>query len=38
MGSRITAPARLSDGDEIGLGTVSLTFRIAPSTSPTETV
>jgi DNA-binding winged helix-turn-helix (wHTH) protein len=37
-GRLITTPARLSDGDEIGLGTISLTFRIVSLTSPTETV
>ena len=37
-GRRISAPTPLSDGDAIGLGTASLTFRIAPSASPTETV
>ena len=34
---RITS-ARLSDGDEIRLGTASLTFRIKPPLGPTETV
>ena len=37
-GRRITAPTPLSDGDAIGLGTASLIFRVAPLTSPTETV
>lgn len=37
QGKRITS-ARLSDGDEIRLGVVSLTFRIAPPMGPTETV
>lgn len=37
-GRRITTPARLADGDEIGLGAVSLTFRIVSPTSPTDTV
>ena len=37
-GRRITAPTPLSDGDAIGLGTASLTFRSAPLTGPTETV
>jgi hypothetical protein len=37
-GRRISTAARLSDGDEINLGTVTLTFRIAPLPSPTETV
>lgn len=36
-GERITS-ARLSDGDEIRLGAVSLIFRMAPPTHPTETV
>jgi DNA-binding winged helix-turn-helix (wHTH) protein len=37
-GRRMTTSARLADGDEIRLGGVSLTFRIASLTSPTETV
>ena len=37
-GRRITAPIHLSDGDVIGLGSASLTFRVASLTSPTETV
>ena len=37
-GQRITTPARLADGDEIQLGTTSLTFRVASPASPTETV
>jgi DNA-binding winged helix-turn-helix (wHTH) protein len=37
-GSRITAPCRLSDGNEIRLGAVVVTFRIASQMSPTETV
>jgi DNA-binding winged helix-turn-helix (wHTH) protein len=37
-GHRIVTPVRLSDGDAIGLGTISLTFRAAPLTSATETV
>jgi DNA-binding winged helix-turn-helix (wHTH) protein len=37
-GRRITTPVRLSDGDEIRLGAISLTFRVASPTSPTETV
>lgn len=37
-GRRITIPFRLSDGDEIQLGAISLTFRVASPTSPTETV
>lgn len=37
-GSRLTAPCRLADGDEIRLGAVVLTFRAASQTSPTETM
>jgi hypothetical protein len=37
-GQRITIPVRLSDRDEIQLGAISLTFRVAPPTSPTETL
>jgi DNA-binding winged helix-turn-helix (wHTH) protein len=37
-GHRITTPARLADGDEIGLGSIRLTFRVASPSSPTETV
>jgi DNA-binding winged helix-turn-helix (wHTH) protein len=37
-GQRITIPFRLSDGDEIRLGAISLTFRVASAASPTETV
>ena len=37
-GRRITVPVRLSDGDEIRLGAISMTFRVASPTSPTETV
>jgi DNA-binding winged helix-turn-helix (wHTH) protein len=37
-GSRMAAPRRLSDGDEIRLGTVVLVFRVGSPTSPTETV
>jgi DNA-binding winged helix-turn-helix (wHTH) protein len=37
-GTRIAQPVRLSDADEIRLGTVTLTFRIAAPMSPTETV
>lgn len=37
-GSRITTPCQLSDGNEIRLGTVVLTFRIGSQMSPTETV
>jgi DNA-binding winged helix-turn-helix (wHTH) protein len=37
-GKRVTASAVLSDGNEIRLGSVALTFRIATATSPTATV
>jgi DNA-binding winged helix-turn-helix (wHTH) protein len=37
-GSRIATPCRLADGDEIRLGAVVTTFRIASPMSPTETV
>jgi DNA-binding winged helix-turn-helix (wHTH) protein len=37
-GQPVTTAARLSDGDEINLGTITLTFRIASLLSPTETV
>ena len=37
-GRRITLPVRLSDGDEIRLGAIGMTFRVALPTSPTETV
>ena len=37
-GQRIATAVRLSDGDEILLGTISLRFRTASLTSPTETV
>jgi DNA-binding winged helix-turn-helix (wHTH) protein len=37
-GQPITTTARLSDGDEITLGAVTLTFRVASLLSPTETV
>lgn len=37
-GKRITAAAALSDGNEILLGSVALTFRIATATSPTATI
>ena len=37
-GRRITLPVRLSDGDEIRLGAISMTFRVASPASPTETV
>jgi len=36
-GSRLAAPAELSDGDEIGVGPVLLLFRAAGSESTTET-
>ena len=36
-GQRVTAPAQLSDGDQIRLGAVVITFRIPPSTNATET-
>ncbi len=37
-GNRVTMPVRLSDGDEIRLGAINLTFRIAGLMSPTETL
>jgi len=37
-GQLITAATRLSDGDEIGLGTISLRYRIGSLMGPTETV
>lgn len=37
-GQRIATAVRLSDGDEIVLGTATLRYRTAPLTSPTETV
>ena len=37
-GQRITTPARLSDGSQIRLGTIVLTFRMALPTSPTQSV
>ena len=37
-GTRIAAPALLSDGDRIRLGSVALTFKVATATSPTATV
>ena len=37
-GARIAAPHTLREGDEIRLGTIVLTFRIAPTVSTTETV
>jgi pSer/pThr/pTyr-binding forkhead associated (FHA) protein len=37
-GTRLKGPARLLDGDQIGLGAIRLTFRSESRTSPTETV
>lgn len=37
-GSRISAPTALADGNEIGLGTVVLTFRSAPASDTTDTI
>jgi DNA-binding winged helix-turn-helix (wHTH) protein len=37
-GNRLTTPRRLSDGNEVRLGAVILTFRITSPTSLTETV
>jgi DNA-binding winged helix-turn-helix (wHTH) protein len=37
-GRRITSPVRLSDGDEIRLGELSLRFTTARTANPTETV
>jgi DNA-binding winged helix-turn-helix (wHTH) protein len=37
-GSRITTPSRLADGNEIRLGAVVMTFRVASPTTPTATV
>jgi DNA-binding winged helix-turn-helix (wHTH) protein len=37
-GQPVTAATRLSNGDEITLGTVTLTFRIASLLNPTETI
>ena len=37
-GHTITGPIRLSDGDEIGVGTARVRFRVASQTSPTETL
>ncbi len=36
-GQKLTAPARLSDGDEIRLGSVSMTFRVFTLPDSTET-
>ena len=35
-GDRITSPHRLTDGDQIGLGSVRVTFRAAPADASTE--
>jgi pSer/pThr/pTyr-binding forkhead associated (FHA) protein len=37
-GARIAAPYLLVDGHEIRLGTIVLTFRVAPTITATETV
>jgi DNA-binding winged helix-turn-helix (wHTH) protein len=37
-GTRITTAEPLADGDEIRLGTVTLTFRTSSGTTPTETI
>jgi pSer/pThr/pTyr-binding forkhead associated (FHA) protein len=37
-GTRLPASALLSEGDEIKVGKVVLTFRVASTTSPTQTV
>jgi DNA-binding winged helix-turn-helix (wHTH) protein len=37
-GTRLPAAAPLADGDEIRIGRVVLTFRVASATSPTQTV
>jgi DNA-binding winged helix-turn-helix (wHTH) protein len=36
-GTRITSPVRLSDGSQIRIGTVLLTFRVTTPTAPTAT-
>jgi DNA-binding winged helix-turn-helix (wHTH) protein len=36
-GTRLTTPCRLSDGDQIRLGSVVITFRVPPPTGSTET-
>ena len=36
-GERLTSPARLVDGDEFRLGSVPVTFRVVPTTEPTDT-
>lgn len=37
-GHRIATPCRLADGNEIRLGAIALTFRVASQMSPTETL
>jgi DNA-binding winged helix-turn-helix (wHTH) protein len=37
-GTRLPAPAPLADGDEIRIGRVVLTYRVASTASPTQTV
>ena len=37
-GTRLEAPAVLSDGQTIGIGSVILTFKLAPAMCPTETL
>jgi len=37
-GNRVTTPVALANGDEIRLGAVTLTFRVAPPPSRTETL
>jgi len=37
-GHTIAVPTRLSDGDEIGVGTARIRFRVTSQTSPTETL
>jgi DNA-binding winged helix-turn-helix (wHTH) protein len=37
-GTRVTTAVRLGDGDEIRLGAIDVTFRVARTMSPTETV
>jgi DNA segregation ATPase FtsK/SpoIIIE, S-DNA-T family len=36
-GERVIEPARLADGDEVGLGSATFTFRLARSPESTET-
>ena len=38
LNSERVRSARLSDGDQLRLGTLRLTFRITPTAAPTETV